>query len=464
MCPDKDGRKEVKRAAALSVVAAAVLTLIKFTVGIIDGSLAILSEGLHSGLDLFAAAITLVAVSRAAKAPDTDHQYGHGKIENFSALVQTIILWITSVWIILEAFRRIEHQVFASASILGIAVMVTSILVDYERSKVLNRTAKKHGSQALEADALHFSTDMISSAVVLIGLGFVWFGFPIADPIAAVGVAIVIVVVSYRLARRAYDELIDKAPSGIREEVEEICVQVSGVMSCERVRARMAGPYMFVDVIVIVDEGLEIRQAESIADAIEKELKTLAATVDVVVQMKSFETPNIVTEELDIYTNLTEFTRAEPSIVGVHKVRIYSRPDGTHIAADLEMHSDLTLEAAHQTSEVLEERLRERIPNVSGITFHLESVSTETTATDVTSEKPDIVNMVRDIVDNQTPAQDCHNIVVSKEAGGLVISFDCRLAGSISLTESHKVTELIERLVMKQIPGVETVIVHMEPL
>ncbi|MDF1541405.1 MAG: cation diffusion facilitator family transporter, partial [Candidatus Thorarchaeota archaeon] len=189
-------RKEVSRAAALSIVAALLLTVLKLVAGILSNSIGILSEALHSGLDFVAAGITFVAVQRASKAPDEDYPYGHGKIENFSALAETVILWFTSAWIIYEAWRRITLSEWAEASLLGIGVMVFSIIVDYERSRMLYKVAEKHQSQALEADALHFSTDMLSSTVVLIGLAFVALGFPLGDPLAAIGVSIIIFIVS----------------------------------------------------------------------------------------------------------------------------------------------------------------------------------------------------------------------------------------------------------------------------
>ncbi|MFX0108903.1 MAG: cation diffusion facilitator family transporter, partial [Candidatus Hodarchaeota archaeon] len=159
--------KEVNHAALVSVIAALLLTILKVAVGIMSGSIGVISEALHSALDLAAAGITFIAVRRASVAPDPDHQYGHGKIENFSALVETILLWITAAWIISEALRIIRLEEWPEPTLAGIIVMIISIVVNIERSKVLYSAAEKHGSQALEADALHFITDGLSSIVVL---------------------------------------------------------------------------------------------------------------------------------------------------------------------------------------------------------------------------------------------------------------------------------------------------------
>jgi cation diffusion facilitator family transporter len=265
---DKRGRKSVQRAAALSVVAALLLTLMKIVVGFLTNSIGIISEALHSGLDLLAAAITLGAVRSASKEPDMEHQYGHGKIENFSALIETILLWITSAWIIYEALRRILGEEFIEPSIWGIAVMLTSIFIDYERSRMLYKTAQKFNSQALEADALHFSTDMLSSVVVLIGLVLVWLGFPIGDPLGALGVSIVILFVSYNLAKRSFNFLVDRAPEGVKEKIIQTCSNIPGVLDCSRVRVRTSGPDLFVDVVVTVDETVSTSEAHNITESI----------------------------------------------------------------------------------------------------------------------------------------------------------------------------------------------------
>src|SRR5215467_7162004 len=170
-------RAEKRSVAANSVFAAIAITALKIVVGITTGSLGILSEAAHSGLDLVAAVITLLSVRVSDKPADADHQYGHGKVENFSAFIETGLLLLTCVWIVSEAIKRLFfHHVEIEPSIWAFVVMFTSIAVDVWRSKALARIAEKYDSQALEADALHFSTDVWSSSVVILGLVFVLLG------------------------------------------------------------------------------------------------------------------------------------------------------------------------------------------------------------------------------------------------------------------------------------------------
>jgi cation diffusion facilitator family transporter len=463
MMTDNTGRRIVKRAAALSVLAALFLTLTKIVIGLWSNSIGIISEALHSGLDFVAAGITFVAVRGASKEPDTDHQFGHGKIENFSALVETIILWITCIWIIWEALRRIQFQEWAEPTIAGIGVMVLSIVVDYERSRMLYRTAREHRSQALEADALHFSTDMISSTVVLIGLCFVWLGFPIADPLAAMGVCVVIFVVSYRLARRAFDALIDRAPEGIYDEIGEICESVTGVIECKRARVRSSGPHTFIDVVITVDENTSVDEAHHIANSVEFALTRLEKHVDVMVHVEPSIQESLSSRDFDIYNGLRNMVRLQPEVLGVHKIRIHTGEDGVHIAADLEIQPDLTLGKAHEISNHLERSLADRISNLKRVTFHLEVAGDEDRIHDVTLDNREMVEKIKQTVEAKTPAKDCHGIVVASNGTGLTVSMDCRLDSDISLRESHDVADQIEAMIKKTFDEVNQVFVHIEP-
>ena len=209
--------REKKNVALSSVLAAVFLTLMKLIVGIMTGSLGILAEVAHSGLDLVAAIVTLFAVRASGKPADSEHTYGHGKIENLSALFETLLLLITCAWIIYEAIQRLFFKsVEIEASIWGFLVMIFAIGIDVSRSRALARVAQKYDSQALEADALHFSTDVWSSTVVIVGLGLVklseWLHLPWlvkADAVAAMGVAGIVIYVSLQLGRRTIAGLLD---------------------------------------------------------------------------------------------------------------------------------------------------------------------------------------------------------------------------------------------------------------
>ncbi|PYV56338.1 MAG: cation transporter, partial [Acidobacteria bacterium] len=251
-------RAEKRGVAGNSVLAAFAITGLKIVVGITTGSLGILSEAAHSALDLIAAVITWLSVRVSDKPADADHQYGHGKVENFSAFIETGLLLLTCLWIVSEAIKRLFfHHVEILPSVYAFLVMLFSMAVDFWRSRALGRIAEKYDSQALEADALHFSTDIWSSGVVIIGLLLVMVGnalnigwMRVADPIAALFVAGVVVYVSSRLARRTIDALLDAAPAGIRGSIISAVSRVEGLLEIDRVRIRRAGNRYFADLSI----------------------------------------------------------------------------------------------------------------------------------------------------------------------------------------------------------------------
>ena len=269
----KDGNGK-NAAALLSVGAAALLVSFKMVVAFATGSLGILSEALHSALDFVAAAVTWVAVKLSDKPADKEHNFGHGKIENFSALIEAFLLFATCGWIIFEAVSRLSSEAKpVEVGFWSFAVVITSILVDVGRSRALMKAAREYKSQALEADALHFSTDIWSSAVVLFGVAGSFFGFHRADAIAALAVAIIVIWVSVKLSLRAIDELLDKAPEGIRERVAELIGEVDGVIKSHSLRVRSSGDTYEIDVNIHVDSTLSIVEAHDISERVERVLR-----------------------------------------------------------------------------------------------------------------------------------------------------------------------------------------------
>ncbi len=291
---DAAAAAEKRWVAATSVAGAVLLTGTKLVVGLATRSLGLLSEAAHSALDLIAALVTFFAVRLADTPPDREHRYGHGKVENISALIETLLLLLTCAWIVREAVLRLcWRTVEVEATWWSFGVIVLSIVVDVSRSRALMRVAKKYDSQALEADALHFSTDIWSSVVVLIGLGLVKAGevtgraelFGRADALAALGVAVIVVVVSCQLGRRTLDALLDRAPDGTIAAAEAAARAVPGVVYCRRVRVRQSGANLFVDIIVGVRRDASLADGHRIAEAVEADIRAALGAADVMVHV-----------------------------------------------------------------------------------------------------------------------------------------------------------------------------------
>jgi len=284
--------REKRNAALTSVIAAISLTAIKIIVGVFTGSLGILAEAAHSGLDLVAAIMTLLAIRIADRPADPEHNYGHGKVENLSALFETLLLLGTCVWIIYEAVQRLFFKpVELDVSIWAFIIMAISIIVDITRSRVLYRVARKYNSQALEADGLHFSTDIWSSAVVIIGLFCVklseWLPklefLHHADAVAALAVAMIVVLVSVRLGIRTIHALLDTAPKGLKEKVTGEVESMEGVIDCHNVRVRYSGAKVFLDVHILVDGSKSLQEVHNLTEKIENRIEQIIPEVDVTV-------------------------------------------------------------------------------------------------------------------------------------------------------------------------------------
>ncbi len=266
--------KEKKRVAFLSVLAAVFLTAFKLLIGILTGSLGILSEALHSGLDLVAAVITYFSVRISDKPADREHNFGHGKIENFSAFIETILLLITCIWIIYEAVHRLTSgKTEIEVTVWSYVVVISSIIIDVTRSRALYKVARKYNSQALEADALHFSTDIWSSTVVLLGLICAQFGFFFADSVAALLVAFIVLYVSFRLGKKAVDVLLDTAPQQTIKLVEDVLSKFEEVRYYHNLKVRTAGADTFIKVNIHVAPEASLKQVHELCDQIEKEIE-----------------------------------------------------------------------------------------------------------------------------------------------------------------------------------------------
>ena len=367
-------RAEKRAVAGNSVLAALAITALKIVVGVTTGSLGILSEALHSVLDLIAAIITLMSVRVSDKPADADHQYGHGKVENFSAFIETGLLLLTCVWIIYEAAKRLFfHHVEIEPSIAAFVVMFISMAVDFWRSRALGRIAAKYDSQALEADALHFSTDIWSSGIVIIGLTLVLLGrrygigwLRDADPIAALCVAGVVVYVSWRLARKTIDALLDAAPAGVRNKIVAAVSGVDGMLEVDRVRIRRAGNRYFADLSVGVARNVTFQRSEQMVEAVTSAVHEVLPDADVIVHSvpRALNTENIFDRVRAVATRYN---------FNVHDVSVQDFQGHLHVEQHLELDEHLSLKEAHDRVTVLESEIRQDVPEISSILTHIES-------------------------------------------------------------------------------------------
>jgi cation diffusion facilitator family transporter len=376
---EKASHEKVKVAFS-SLLAAIFLTITKLLVGLATHSLGILSEAAHSGLDLVAAAVTYFAVKVSDKPADDEHHYGHGKVENLSALFEAILLFLTCVWIIYESFKRLFFKsVEVQVTPVSFAILVFAILVDFSRSTALSRTAKKYQSQALEADALHFRSDIYSSLVVIFGLIFVRFGFQVADSLAALGVAVLVIYASYRLSKRTVDVLLDRAPEGLEQKIKETVEKIPQVSSCSRLRLRRVGSHYFLDMNVYLKKDSSLEKAHQITTQIEERIASLLPNSDVIVHTEPDEGGGFLEEKAELLKDGQEEKRIVSEILNEHFTDfiefhdlVFTRSgDSRLINLHLVVPKDIKIEDAHRLCDHLENDIKERLGN-SEISIHIE--------------------------------------------------------------------------------------------
>jgi cation diffusion facilitator family transporter len=408
--------------------------------------------------------LTYFSVGVSDKPADADHQYGHGKVENFSAFVETGLLLLTCLWVIYEAvvrlfFRRVEVE----PSIWAFVVMLISMVVDWWRSRALGRIASKYDSQALEADALHFSTDVWSAGVVVLGLALTVAGrtfrvewLRLADPIAALFVAGVIVSVSWRLARRTVDALLDAAPTGVRAEIIDAVSHVDGVLEIGRVRIRRAGNRYFADLAVGLARTVTFQHSQQLITAVTAAVRNVLPDADVIVQ------PLARAQRSE---NLFDRIRAVAARhnLNVHDITVQDLEGKLHVEQHVELDERMSLKSAHDQVTELEADMRHDNPEIDAILTHIES---EPATIEKPEEQVHDANLERrlKVTAKEFPEiLDVHDFVITRVRGRLYVSCHCTLSDDLSLARVHDIQTELEIRFKQTAPDLFRVLIHPEP-
>lgn len=462
--------QEKRQAALLSIGSAALLVCLKAFLVWRTGSLGVLSEALHSGLDLVAAVITFLSVRVADLPADARHPYGHGKFENFSAFIETGLLILTALYIIYEAFNRLFfHAVHIEPSLTAILILLVALLIDITRARALKKVAAKHPSEALEADALHFSTDVWSTTVVICGVALVWAGnvwnllwLAYADALAGLCVAGVIIWVGSRLGKRTLDALLDVAPEGLQNEITDTIARMEGVLRVDRVRVRRAGNRHFVDATIAVPRTASLEQVHALTDAIERRVGQIVPS-DVVVHTE----PRAPRDE-----HIFESIRAEAQRMGlaIHDIAAYQQDGSLFVELHLEVDENLSLREAHRRATELENAIR-ALGNGNfklDVNIHIEPLGRHIATPEIgVGEMRQLEQSVENFL-NEMPKQydeliSCHDVRVRQVEHHILVSCHCIMKSDLPITHIHDVLAALEDLVKERFPQISRVTIHPEP-
>lgn len=465
--PEMSAAKQ--RVALHSMLAAAAMTLLKLAAGLFSGSLGVLSDAAHSGLDLIGAALTYFSVQVSDKPADSTHTYGHAKFENLSAFAEAGLMAISCAWIIWEAMHRIFlHQVELRHSLWPVLVLVTSIAVDWWRSSKLSAVAEQYNSTALKADAFHFASDIWSTLAVLCGLGLSWAGSVLkigwlsySDAVAAILVSLLILRLTWKLTRETSDALLDATPTDVRDNILREVANVEGVLAVEQARVRRAGSSTFADLTVALPRSFTFEHTSELVQATTKAVQRIVPDADVVVHT----VPRQSSAE-SIFDRVRAV--AARNNVSVHEVSVQSVQSKLRVEQHVELNEDMTLAAAHNFVTALEAEILRDVPEVASVLTHIESEpgtieESEILGMQRKSEVARISQSLRTAAADFPEIVDVHEILVGRNGEHIQISCHCTLPDTLTMQRVHEVITGLENRLKAECPEVNKVLIHPEP-
>ena len=451
-------RTGARRVAFVSLLWTAAIAGAKLTVGALTGSVAVLGDGFHSGLDVVATAFTLVAIRVASRPPDREHPYGHGRAENLAALGSSVVMALVGAGVAWEAIRRLVEGVVFSPPGYALAVAGGAIVVDVWRAAVLRRAAKRYSSPALEADALNFTADIGESLAVLFGLTLASAGIPAGDSIAALLVVVVMWALAGRVAVSAVQVLMDRHPSSLADQVAIAAGKVPGVIQVRDLRLRQSGADMHAEVTVGVGRTSSVEQSHEITEAVEAAIADIAPGTRTLVHVEpSHEGEDLVAR-----------TFAAANRIGmadqVHNVLAVRHPEGLWLMLHAKVPPSIPLGRAHEVTLDLEKELRREIDELARVEIHLEPREPRRlSGVVVTAQRADLVEFASSAAERHPPITRCHEVAVSQADDGLHLVLHCEAPGATSIAEIHDASLDIEAEVHARFDDVRSILVHFEP-
>ena len=446
-----------RRVAIVSIAAASFLIIIKLVAGLASGSLAFISEAIHSGTDLVSAILAFFAISVAARPADREHPYGHGKAEHLSAVAEALVLVGVAIWISVEAIQRIAEgggQVDATWWVIGIAVIV--LAVDLLRTVTLFRAARRHGSAALKASAMHFASDMAGTVAVLVGLLLVRAGVENADSAAALFVSVLVLVAGAHLMRENIDALMDSVPDDDESAARQAVEALGPAIELRRLRMRQSAGRSFADVVIGVPPGEAVGRAHAAADAVEDAIERAVPGADVVVHVEPRDD-----DDQDLADRVLASAHAVPRVREVHNVRILHLGDAVEATMHIKLPPDTSLGEASAVAAEVDAAITRDIPQVSRVSTHLEPLEAEGSGRDVT-DGGEAAAAVRDIV-ARTCGRPPHEVRLVATADGVVAFVTLGLGDAVSLAEAHDMGGAVRRRIRDEVPGVVDAFVEARP-
>jgi cation diffusion facilitator family transporter len=442
-----------RRTALVSIVAACALIAVKLVAGLATHSLGLLSEAAHSGTDLVAAILTFVALGVAVRPADTGHPYGHGKAEHLAALAEAAILVAASLLIAWRALGRLfgSNPAQVDPRWWALAVIAVVIVVDFVRASVSFRAGRRYGSPALQANALHFASDLAGSTAVLLGLAAARAGYQWADSAAALFVAALVLVAAVRLMRLNVDVLMDRVPPEAQEAALAAIAALPGI-ELRRLRMRQAAGQQFADIVIGVPPAAAVGQGHAAADAVEAAVHTALPGSDVVVHVEPRQ------DQAALRERALAAAQRVPRVREIHNLTVLRVGTATEVSLHLKLPGEVSLEDAHEVANEVERAIVESVPEVDAVQTHLEPLTEAGEGRDVAGDRDLVERIVRE--ETGAPPRELRFL---RTDDGLLAYLTLGLEPSTSLADAHNRASAIEERIRRERPEIADVVVHTEP-
>jgi len=447
-----------KRIALFSLLVSIFLVITKVTVAYFTNSIGVFSEALNNGLDIVTALIAYMAIRISLRPPDKDHTYGHGKYENLSAFIEVIIISVLSFFIIYKSIQRIVYRNFElRINTYVFLILIISIVLNIIRVFFIGRAARKYNSFALRAEFLNYSSDILSSSIVIVGLYLANIGIYIADPIASIIVALIVLTFSLRLSIRIIRNLLDYIPREITDKITKILKEISEIESINKLKIHEVGNTKFVNLEICIKSNLYLSQAEKIKKKIKNKISSRIPGSEIILETK------FIRSECNTEAFIKEIILDHKSIEDVHNIFIYNVDRFIDVTLHIELDKNLSLENAEKLTKTIENRIKEKINNVRSIYIHIEDYRSSEEWNDVTKESNKLISNIKKEISLYVHPDTCHNFTVLEKGKLCNLAFHCRLKKSVNVKKAHLVITRMEDDIKKKFKNICDISIHVEP-
>jgi len=441
-----------------SLLVSIFLVIIKIAIAYFTNSISVFSEALNNGLDLVTVLIAFLAIRISTKPPDKDHTYGHGKYENLSAFIEIIIISFLSLFIIYKSIQRIIFRNFIlNLNWYIFLILIISILINIIRVFFIGKAARKYNSFALKAEFLNYSSDILSSIIVILGLFLANIGIQVADPVASIIVSLIVLTFGLRLLIRIIRNLLDYIPVEVTEKVSKILKEIPEIKSIKKLKIHEVGNIKFINLEVCLKNILYLSRVEKIKKTIKNKILQNIPDSEIIIETKYLSSKD------SIETYIKEIVLNQLYVKDIHNIFIYNVNDYIDVSIHIELNKFLRLDETEKLTKITERKIREKIKNVRSIYIHIEDVRDGENWNDITKKSERFISDIKKEVSLYTNPETCHNFTILEKDGTYNLAFHCRLEKNLDVKQAHTVITEMENGIKRKFKNINEVLIHMEP-